>query len=39
MKKPIIHMAVFVAIALTLSSCYIYTMNVGKGAQTGIEVR
>lgn len=39
MKKSIVQLSLILAMALTLSSCYTYTMTVGKGAQTGIEVR
>ena len=33
MKKTIINLTLFIAVAMTLSSCYCYTSVVGKGAQ------
>lgn len=39
MKKVLLNIAVIVALPLMLSSCYTYTAVVGKGSQTGVEVR
>ena len=39
MKKVLLNIAVIVTLPLMLSSCYTYTAVVGKGSQTGVEVR
>ncbi len=35
MKKALLKMVFVIAIAFTMTSCYSYTIQVGKGAQTG----
>jgi len=39
MKKVSFNILAVVAVALSMSSCYTYTYTVGKGPQTGVEVR
>lgn len=39
MKKIALFSALFLCTAVLFSSCYTYTMTVGKGAQTGVEVK
>jgi hypothetical protein len=39
MKKNILNFAFLLALTCMMSSCYTYTFSVGKGAQTGVEVR
>ena len=38
MKKSILSLTLVLCVSL-LTSCYTYTLQVGKGAQTGVEVR
>lgn len=33
MKKSLLQLALFITLSVTFSSCYTYTMTVGKGAQ------
>lgn len=39
MKKSILNFVFVLAITMTFSSCYTYSFTVGKGSQTGKEVR
>jgi len=39
MKKTLLSLAFIFSIALTMPSCYVHTYNVGKGPQSGIEVK
>jgi len=39
MKKTTLSLALFFGLTLLMSSCYTYTFSVGKGAQTGVEVK
>lgn len=39
MKNRFLTLALALGLTMTLSSCYTYTMQVGDGAQTGIEVK
>ncbi len=38
MKKSFLRLVFVIAIAFSMTSCYTYTVQVGKGAQTGVEV-
>lgn len=37
--KKVIFNALFLFMIMTVSSCYTYTYNVGKGPQSGVEVK
>lgn len=37
--KKLVKISLILAFSLMLTSCYTYTYNVGKGAQTGVEVK
>lgn len=39
MKKTVLNLILVIGISFSLTSCYTYTMTVGKGAQTGVEYR
>jgi hypothetical protein len=39
MKKLLLNFAMVLTLAMIVSSCYTYSFNVGKGAQTGMEIR
>jgi hypothetical protein len=39
MKKIIVNLILFTGISISLTSCFTYTVTVGKGAQTGVEYR
>ncbi len=39
MKKTIFSLSLVFGLSLLMSSCYTYTHTVGKGAQTGVEVK
>lgn len=39
MKKVLLNIAAMVSISLMMSSCFTYTTIVGKGSQTGVEVK
>ena len=39
MKKIILNLAFVALAALLMTSCYTYTHNVGKGPQTGVEIK
>jgi hypothetical protein len=39
MKKVVLNFALVVGMSLMMTSCYTLTYNVGKGAQTGVEVK
>ena len=39
MKKTFLGLAMILGLALLTPSCYTYTHSVGKGAQTGVEVK
>jgi len=39
MKKVLLNIAVMVSISLMMTSCFTYTAVVGKGSQTGVEVK
>ena len=39
MKKALKSLALVCVLAMTLSSCYTYTVTVGEGAQTGVETK
>lgn len=39
MKKTIVQLALIMVVAFTMTSCYTYTMTVGQGSQTGVEVK
>ena len=39
MKKAILNFALVLGMGFTLSSCFTYTYNVGRGAQTGLEIK
>jgi len=39
MKKNLLTLALLVGVTMLLSSCYTYTYDVGKGPQSGIEVK
>lgn len=38
MKRTVLNLIAVIAVSVSLTSCYTYTMTVGKGAQTGVEV-
>lgn len=39
MKKTVLHFLFVLGLCLSMTSCYTYTATVGKGAQTGREVK
>jgi hypothetical protein len=39
MKKTISKLVIITALAFTMSSCYTYTLTVGDGPQTGVQVK
>ncbi|TDB62360.1 Bor family protein [Arundinibacter roseus] len=39
MKKILLSLALVAGMSMSLSSCYTYTVVVGKGSQTGVEVK
>jgi len=39
MKKVLLNIAVMISISLSMTSCFTYTAVVGKGSQTGVEVK
>lgn len=39
MKKVFLNVFAVLVLSLTMTSCYTYTVTVGKGAQTGVEVK
>lgn len=39
MKKVLLNIAMMVSISLMMTSCFTYTAVVGKGSQTGVEVK
>lgn len=39
MKKRLFTAALAIGLAFSMTSCYTYTMSVGKGAQTGVEYK
>ena len=39
MKKSVLNLAALALVLTFMSSCYTYTVTVGKGAQTGVEVK
>ncbi len=39
MKKIFLNLALVLGLSLVLSSCYTYTMTVGKGPQSGVEIK
>lgn len=39
MKKKLINLSLVFVISVLFTSCYTYTMTIGKGSQTGIEYR
>jgi hypothetical protein len=39
MKKNMVKLAFVLGVSLMMTSCYTYTATVGKGSQTGVEVK
>lgn len=39
MKKKFLNLILVIGISFSMTSCYTYTMTVGKGSQTGIEYK
>lgn len=39
MKKVLLNIAMMISISLLMTSCFTYTTVVGKGSQTGVEVK
>jgi hypothetical protein len=39
MKKTLLNLVLVFGLTVMMTSCYTYTMSIGKGAQTGVEVR
>ncbi len=39
MKKHLAKISLILVMSFVMTSCYTYTYNVGKGAQTGVEVK
>lgn len=39
MKKTVFNLVCVLALLFSMTSCYTYTMEVGKGPQTGVEVK
>lgn len=39
MKKGFLQLSLVLGLTISMSSCYTYTHSVGKGSQTGVEVK